>query len=212
MNPLPAQMRDRWLTRTEPKSGIGSVYWHVLMSAYPEAQEAAISAQRILSSFPGFHMTPPEWFHMTTLVAGSTEEISRSQMAHMVERAQQLLANVNPIPVTLGKVLYHPEAVMLAVQPASALRPILNAAQSATFDVIGHSGLINESHEWVPHVTISYSTTSQSAHPIIAALGKSIGEYHITVDALTLVVQWGAERLWNWEPVGTATLKHSSHS
>ncbi|GAA5168085.1 hypothetical protein GCM10023321_61680 [Pseudonocardia eucalypti] len=206
MSPLPSHMRDRWLNRTEPGARAGTIYWHVLMRTYPGAQKAALNAQRILSGFPGFHMTPHEWLHMTTLTVGSTEEVSRQQMIQMLEGAQQILSHVEPIPVKLGKILYHPEAVMLAVHPAGALKPILNAAQKVTLTVTGRPGLIDGSHEWTPHMTVSYSTASQSADPIIAALGKTVGEYHVVVDALTLVVQWGAERLWDWEPVGTATL------
>jgi len=151
-------------------------------------------------------MTPPEWLHMTTLVAGSAEEISRDQMSQMLSVAQEALARMSPIPVTLSKILYHPEAVMLAARPVSALTPVLAAAQEATLKVTGHAGVVNESQTWTPHVTVSYSTAAQAAGPIIAALGNAIPEHTVLIDSLTLVIQWGAERLWNWEAVGTVAL------
>lgn len=105
VSPLPTYMRDRWSNRAEPK---------------------------ILEGFSGFRLTPPRWLHITTLVAGSTAELARDQMSAMVSEAQQRLGDVDPISVTVGKVLYQPEAVMLHVQPVEALQPILGAARAAT--------------------------------------------------------------------------------
>jgi 2'-5' RNA ligase len=203
-------MRDRWSNRAEPTPGRGTIYWHVLLHAYPQACAAAIDTQKILDAFPGFHLTPRKWLHITTLVVGSTDEIARDQMSAMVSEAQQRLGDVDPISVTLGKVLYHPEAVMLLVRPGEALQPILGAAQSATQNVVGRPRSVNEPFpSWIPHVTVAYSTTEQPAEPIYSALGKSVPERQVLIDSLTLVIQWGPERLWDWEPVGTARLRAS---
>jgi len=213
MSPLPVQMRNRWLNRVEPGPDRGTIYWHILMHAYPEACSAATDAQEILADFPGLHMTPRQWLHITTLVVGATDEITRSQMSVMVSEAQRLLCDVAPIAVTLDKVLYHPEAIMLRTQPGDALRPIFDAARSATRKVVGRAGVIDEPFPlWMPHMTVSYSTTEQPAKPIVSALGESIRERQILVDSLTLVIQWGPERLWDWEPVGTARLRASGQA
>jgi hypothetical protein len=90
----------------------------------------------------------------------------------MVSEARDSLSRVAPIPVVLDRILYHPEAILLAVRPASALSPVLHAARSATCSATGRDGAINESATWTPHVTVSYSTTDQPATPIIEALGK----------------------------------------
>lgn len=210
MSPLPSKMRNRWASRTEPALGCGTIYWHVLLHTYPEARAAAMDAQKVLADFPGLHMTPLKWLHMTTLVVGSTDEITRAQMSAMVSAAQRLLRDIAPIPVTLGKVLYHPEAIVLRVQPVEALQLILDAAQSATRESVGHEGVTDELlPSWTPHMTVAYSTIEQPAGPIVSALGKSIRERQILIDSLTLVIQWGLERHWNWEPVETARLRIS---
>jgi 2'-5' RNA ligase len=206
-------MRNRWLNRNDPAPGCGMIYWHVLMYSYPEARAAAKDAQETLAGFPGLHMTPLRWLHVTILVAGSTDEITRDQMSVMVSEAERLLCDVDPIPVTLGKVLYHPEAIMFGVQPVEALRPILDAAQSATWQAVGHAVKINETlASWTPHMTISYSTATQPAAPITAALGKSLRERRILIDSVALVIQWGPERLWDWEPVGAARFRASGQA
>lgn len=207
MSPLPTEMRDRWQNRTEPASGHGTIYWHMLFKDHPEVRATARAAQRILSRFGGFHMTPEEWLHMTTLIAGSTEEISRDQMLAMLSIAQQELAETEPISIRLGRVLYHPEAIMLGVEPEDALHPILKAAQKATQTTLGRDGVMNGSlPRWTPHMTVSYSVAQQPAEPIIAALGKEVPGCDVVISAVSLVVQWGAERLWDWEPVGAARL------
>lgn len=207
MNPLPSLTRDRWANRPEPKLGHGTVYWHMLMRTYTEVQSAAADAQEVLEKFPGFHMTPHEWLHITVLVAGSTEAITRDQMHAMLESAQQSLCSVAPIPVNFGKILYHPEAVMLAVTPVSALMPILHAARSATRMAAGNDNSTDSPSPWAPHVTVAYSTVEQPAKPIISTLGETFDDRKVVIDSVSLVIQWGPDRLWNWEQIGTVQLK-----
>lgn len=210
MSPLPATLRDRWLSRDESGPDQGTIYWHMLMRSYPAVREAAEEAQGILRQFDGMHLTPVKWLHITTLIAGSTDEISRSQMNSMLAEAQRQLRSTSPIPVTIGKILYHPEAIMLRVDPKDALLPILGAAQVATQSVTGKSGMIiGEASSRVPHVTVSYSTAQQPAGPIISALGKALTPRTVVVDSMSLVIQWGSERLWDWELVGTVQLGHT---
>ena len=44
-----------------------------------------------------------------------------ARLLQMIEAAGNLLSQTPPIAVTLGQILYHPEAIMLAVTPAQAL-------------------------------------------------------------------------------------------
>jgi 2'-5' RNA ligase len=168
---------------------------------------AAKEAQARLSRFDGLHMTPEKWLHMTALVAGTTDEISSNQMTTMLSEATQTLSQVQPIPVTLGRVMYHPEAIMLGVQLEHALDPLLGAVQEATRRATGREGAINGSlPSWTPHITVSYSTAEQASGPIVASLGKELPGCDVLVSAVSLVIQWGPERLWDWEPVGTVQL------
>jgi hypothetical protein len=64
--------------------------------------------------------------------------------------------------------------------------------------------------QWMPHVTLCYSTRVQPAQPIIATSGKTLPSCRVAIDTLTLVVQQGAEWLWNWSPVGAVSLPGSS--
>src|SRR6266446_1338645 len=60
---------------------------------------------------------PQQWLHITTLIAGFADEITPDQVGAMASEARRLLARTPPVTITLGKVLYHPRAVMLGVGP-----------------------------------------------------------------------------------------------
>jgi 2'-5' RNA ligase len=208
MSPLPDQLIDRWEHRADAPPGGGAVYWHVLLGNHPQVRELAREAQERLSGFAGLHMTPLQWLHITTLIAGTTDEISSDDLKKMLTNAELSLSQTPPITVSLGRVLYHPEAIVLEVQPDHALDPMLEAAKSATSAVTGENGVNGTpASSWMPHITLGYSTARQPAEPVISALGKRVPCCEITVDALSLVVQRGPERLWDWHHVGTAHLR-----
>jgi 2'-5' RNA ligase len=124
----------------------------------------------------------------------------------MIQTAGQLLADTAPITATLARIGYHPEAIVLAVTPAEAFLPIHDAARIATAQARGNGHQDDHRPRWMPHVTICYSTASQPATPIIDALGLELPSRQIQISALSLVIQHGPERDWNWTTVGTLRL------
>jgi hypothetical protein len=137
MTTLPAQMTDRWRDRAEPGPGEGAVYWHMLMKDHPQVVDLARQAQQRLARFPGLHMTPLERLHMTALLAGPADQFTQDQLQQMIKTASAMLADTPAITVKVGGILYHPEAIMLAVKPKYALASIHDAVQAATRAVTG---------------------------------------------------------------------------
>jgi 2'-5' RNA ligase len=204
---LPAQMADRWHDRREDGPGEGTVYWHMLMKDQPKVADLAEQAQRRLAPFArGLHMTPYEWLHMTTAVAGPAASFSDEQLQRMTRMAATLLADMPPVTVTLGRILYHPEAIMLGVVPAEALQPLRDAALQATRLATGSQETDTVPARWTPHITICYSISDQPAQPLIDALGLQLPSRDIEISALNLVIQHGPERHWDWSVVGTIRL------
>ena len=207
MSPIPDETRDRWSNRAEPDSGKGAIYWHILFRDDPAVRATAREAQTRLASFRDFHMTPEEWLHATALVAGTTEDISSEALGLMLSEARRRLSSIQPVNATITRVLYHPEAILLGFTPEGALDPIHYAVRQATLTVTGRTGSVTgPTARWTPHITIAYSTGKQPMAPITVALGREVPRCDITVRAVSLVIQWGPERLWNWQPVGTANL------
>ena len=114
------------------------------------------------------------------------------------------LADIPPITVSLGKIVYHPEAILFAVTPGAALLPLRSAAIAAT-RAVGCEA-VGQDEECRPHVTLCYSTSDKPARPIIDALGMVLPERTFTVRRLSLVIQTGSELAWDWTVVGTADL------
>ena len=203
MNALPAQMIDRWQDRAEPAPGEGLIYWHMLVGTDPDVVALASEVRRKLAPFTGLHMTPYAWLHMTALIVGSASEISNEQIRQMAAAAGRRLADIPPITVTVGKILFHPEAIMLAAQPAQALLPVLEAVREATQEVTGNPGKTGGKRPWTPHITIAYSTARQPAEPITTALGQSLPERKIQISTASVVNQRGPERSWDWHREAT---------
>jgi hypothetical protein len=204
MSPMPTQMVNRWENRVEPSADSGTVYWHVLLGNDASVRATVECAQERLVNFPGLHLTPLKWLHMTTLIVGSTIDITRDQQTLMLAEASRLLRSAGPIRVWLRRISYSSQGIILRVQPPEAVAPVLYASQEATRIVTSREDHAGETGEWVPHVTICYSTQDQPIEPIVASLGRELPECAVTIDKLSLVVQWGPEREWEWEIVGTA--------
>jgi 2'-5' RNA ligase len=194
-------MADRWHGRAEPSSGQGMLYWHILLGDSPEVRALATIAQERLARFSGLHFTPKRWLHVTTLPVGFIEQFTETDIGNMAARGREFLSKIPPAKVILGKVLYHPEAIALAVEPAGALDPLRDAVHAAVLN-----GGTEQPGPWVPHVTLAYSTSVQPAAPIITALGRRLPAYDISVSSVNLVVQEGAERLWQWRSVAEIPL------
>jgi 2'-5' RNA ligase len=211
VSPLPKRLMDRWREgRGSADPGYGTLWWAVLLGSDPQLRMAAQAAQSRISDFPGLHMTPLRWLHLTVLTAGPADQISPQDRSEMLAIAQSDLSETGPITVELSRIFYHSEAIVLGAHPAEELSPIREAALRATQAVTGHSGTDDRSSpQWIPHVTLCYSTRVQPAQPIIAALGKKLPSCQVPVNTLSLVLQQGSEWLWNWSPVGTVSLPGS---
>jgi len=205
MSPFPVQFRGRWDNESR-LSYDDAVCWHVLLGGDAAVQAAAATARQRLARFAGLYMTPPEWLHVTILRAGTAGTMTQDDMSRMLARAQADLARTAPVTVTLQRVFYHPEAIVLGLSPGSALAPVFAAARTATREVLGAHGADAEEDEFAPHMTLCYSTEEQPAAPVIAELGKTIPPCEVTVGQLSLVVQDGPEDQWNWRIAGSARL------
>lgn len=205
MSPFPVQFADRWGGHRTRVSYDDAVCWHLLLGGDAGARAMAADAQRRLARFGGMHMTPPQWLHMTVLRTGTTGQVTPEDMDRMLARAACVLADTAPVTVTLGRVLYHPEAITLGATPPGALAPIATAARTAAAEVLGEAG--GDGETWAPHMTLCYSTGVQPAAPVIAELGKALPGCEVTIDTLSLVVQVGPERDWNWRIAGTVRLR-----
>jgi 2'-5' RNA ligase len=200
MSPLPTRMTDRWHARPEPGSGQAQLYWHILMHDQPQVCALAALARQRLDGFPGLHFTPEQWLHLSVLRLGLSNDIPPGALDALVRETRHRLQAVPPATVTLGRVLYHPEAITLDAGPDGALDEAAAAIREAARSTPGVPGDATDA-SWHPHVTVAYSTGDQAAGPIIAALGRELPNCQIIIDSVSLVAQHGPERAWDWRPL-----------
>ena len=192
-------MADHWWQRPGRLPGRELYHWHMLFHDQPEVRELVAMAQQRLTGLPGLDMVPGGWLHLTTFIVGFADEISDDSIEAMTAEARLRLAAVAPIPVILGRVLYHPQAVALALEPPGALDPVLDAVRAATLAAgcAGHT----DTDPWIPHVSVAYSHASGPAAPIIGALGRWLPATEITVRSVSLVAQTQVGRSWQWREI-----------
>jgi 2'-5' RNA ligase len=204
MDPSPTQMADHWRPKPGRRPGQPRYHWHMLFHDQPEVRRLAAAAQRKLAGLSGLDLVPEQWLHLTTFAVGYADEVPEASLDVMAAAAGQALAAVAPIPVVLGRIVYYPEAVVLAVEPPAALQPVLDAVTAAT-RVAGCDGRTS-TNPWLPHVTVAYSHDTGPAAPIIAALGHWLPSTEITIKSVSLVAQTQVGRSWQWQPVAEVQL------
>lgn len=197
MSPLPVLMENHWVPEPGAAPGRAQLMWFMCLGRLPEAAGLAALGQARLIGLPGLDLVPPEWLHMTTLIAGYADEIPADQIDAMTAHARRLLAATCPVAITLSRVLYHPRAIMLAASPADALLPVLTACQAATRAGTGNDGRLHR-HPWVPHMTLAYGNSAQPAAPAIGALGRELPADEVTVRSVSLISQAPCQK-WTWE-------------
>jgi 2'-5' RNA ligase len=204
MDPSPTQMADHWRPRPGRRPGRTRYHWHLLFHDQPEVRRAAAAAQGKLAGLSGLDLVPEQWLHLTTFAVGYADQVPEASLDIMAAAAAQMLAALAPIPVTLGRIVYHPEAVVLGVEPIGALRPVLDAVAAAT-RAAGCDGRTS-THPWLPHITVAYSHDTGPAAPIIAALGHWLPRTEITIRSASLVAQTQVGRSWQWQTVAEVEL------
>jgi 2'-5' RNA ligase len=204
VNPLPRQMANHWWQRPGRLPGRMLYQWHLAFHDQPKVIELAEMAQARLKGLPGLDMVAPEFLHLTTLIVGFADEIQESTVEKMVSGVRERLAPVPPIPVTLGRVGYHPQAVTLVVEPVDALNPLLAAVREAT-DAAGCEGY-TDTNPWIPHISVAYSHSDGPAAPIIDALGRWLPKTEVTIKSISLVSQTQVGHSWQWQPVAEVRL------
>jgi 2'-5' RNA ligase len=192
-------MQNHWTPEPGADPARQRLMWFMLFGDNAQVADLAQIGQDRLSGLHGLDLVPPPWLHLTTLIAGFWDEIAPEQVDVMACHAHSLLARMTPIQVTMGRVLYHPRAIMLDAGPAAVLEPVLHAVQEATRAATGRDGRLH-TEPWTPHVTLAYSNMARSAAPVIAALGRELPQREVSVSSISLVAQ-APEQLWTWHPV-----------
>lgn len=204
MSPLPVEMANHWWQRPGRLPGRELYHWHMLFHGDHKVRDIVATAQQRLDGLAGLDLVPLQWLHVTTYIVAFVDEMSDTQVRALIAEATNLLSTTAPIAVAIGRVLYHPTAVTLALEPADALYPVLDAVRRATHSVgcDGHT----DTDPWIPHVSVAYSNAVGPAEPIIAALGRRLPSVDVQMASISLVAQTQVDHTWQWRPIAEIPL------
>jgi 2'-5' RNA ligase len=204
MSPLPTQMTTHWWQRPGRLPGRELYHWHMLFHDQPKVHGLVTTAQKKLAGQPGLDMIDMPWLHMTTYIVGFADEVPDPAIEAMTAEARRRLSHIAPIRVTLGRVGYASNAIVLPVEPPGALTPVLDAVREATHAAgcEGHT----DTDPWLPHISVAYGNATIPAAPIISALGRWLPKTEITIRSISLVSQTQVGRSWQWRPVAEVHL------
>jgi 2'-5' RNA ligase len=203
VSPLPTQMTDHWVIQPGADPRRRQLMWPMTLGADRTVIELAGQAHRRIAGIPGLDLVPSRWLHLTTLTSGPADDIAPGALAAMIEEAQHLLAAIAPITITLGRVLYHPRAVMLDAGPAGPFESVIKAVRTATRPAGSSTALYHD--PWRPHITLAYSNAARPAAPVIEALGRSLPARQVTIRSVSLVTQSPGQR-WTWDLIADLPL------
>jgi 2'-5' RNA ligase len=203
-------MTSHWWQRPGRSPGREQYHWHMLFHDQPAVRELVTAAQSKLAGQPGLDLIPIPWLHLTTYVVGFADEVADSAIDDMTADAGRRLAKIAPVQVSLGRVGYATEAIVLPTEPLDALTPVLDAVRNAT-RAAGYEGHTDTS-PWLPHISIAYSNTTIPTEPIIAALGRWLPRTEVTIRSISLVAQTQVGRSWQWRLLSEIPLaKNGGH-
>lgn len=204
MSPLPARLENHWAPEPGVDPSRARLMWFMLVGDNPQVAALARQGQYRLGGLPGLDLVPKQWLHITTLIAGYANQITSDQVSYMTSHARQQATRIKPITLTLGRILYHPRAIMLRAGTPDQLEPVLHAVQEATRAATGRHGELHTA-PWTPHITLAYSNTAQPAGPAIRALGRELPMRDAIVTSVSLISQRPDQR-WTWDSVADIPL------
>jgi 2'-5' RNA ligase len=205
MSPLPERMTDHWWWRPGVRPSRRLYVWHILLEDQPDVLALARRCQALLADVAGLDLVPAPWLHMTTQIVGFADEIGDDEVDTMYESAAKRLQRLEPVPVTLGRVLFHSEAVMLGIRPGRALDPVRESVRDAVAGTVRVHQLADAS-DWTPHVTLAYSNREAPAAPVIEAMRQAPPAVDVKIREVSFVSQERVGRSYRWNRLATAPL------
>ncbi|MFB9831813.1 2'-5' RNA ligase family protein [Actinoallomurus acaciae] len=204
MSPLPERMTDHWWWRPGVRPGRRLYVWHILFDDQPEVVALAQRCQAMLTGISGLDLVPEQWLHMTTQIIGFADEIDETQVNAMCEAATKRLEELRPVRVSLGRALFHSEAVMLGIRPGRALDPMRDGLRSAVASTVRAHQLAGRN--WTPHMTLAYSNQEGPAAPAIEAMREAPPAIDAVIRQVSLASQERVGRLYRWDRLAVVPL------
>jgi hypothetical protein len=157
-----------------------------------------------LVGLPDLVLVPDRWLHLTTQGLAFTDEIISSEVQAVVSAAAERVRESAPVQAVIGPARVTAEALLLDVSPPSDLANVRAAIRDAIAAVRGRDKL-GEGDEWVPHVSVAYSSGTGSADPYVKALAVEDAATCL-IDSVELIELNRDNYMYKWQTVARLPL------
>lgn len=206
MTTHPESMRNHWWWRPGWSVGRRFYTWHLTFEGQEDVHRLAAEYRSALAPL-GDILTPipDHWLHLTMQGIGFVGQTKEEDVNAIVEAAHAHLAAVPAFDLRIGPAVLDPEAVLLRVDPDSAVRTVRNSIRTAIGEVLG--GIPEKAEGFTPHVSVAYSAQDGSTSPIRQILGGlSLTPAQARISSAELIVIHRDNQMYEWEPFAKVPL------
>lgn len=182
-----------------------SYHWLLPVGDEVAAVELAARCQRYLPD-EGLDHIPGPWIHLTLRRAGYQDEISESEVRHLVSEVAERVSEIPRFRLRLIPLSGSPGAVRLSVAP---WEPLMELFHAVSVGAIGKGSRKPEAL-FRPHIGVAYSAAQQHPESIQAAARRAAEELpavEVEIDRLSFVAMRRAISWYEWAELGSATLR-----
>jgi len=202
------QMVNHWAKATW-YSGRPFYSWFLTFERCPELHDLASRRGELLKDYQ-LDVVPVQWLHLTMQSIGAADRIAPNDVRRIGEAAQTGCAAIAPFDIRIGRVVVHPEAVVMLATPLEPILRLRRSLRDAIASVRPADAVLNvegdDSEGFIPHVTLAYSRSDGMADSIIEAIriDKRSVDVRVTDAQLLLVERQIGE--YRWSTISTASL------
>ena len=204
---------DHWWPRPGWRPGRVSLTWHLTFPGGRALGRHAAAYQHALEDLPGLNAVPAEWLHLTVQAIGYADEIPAPTVTAVVDAVRGRVALLEPFDLVFDRPTVFGEAIAMRTRPDPPIERLRDAVRAGIADALGDDAVPTapeQTHGFLPHVTVAYSRIEADATPYAAALTRV--EQPPTVVPITAITLIRQERLldphwlYRWTTEDTAAL------
>ncbi|MGW5050169.1 2'-5' RNA ligase family protein [Actinokineospora sp. NPDC004072] len=201
------EMLDHWWWRPGWKVGRSFYTWHFTFESKPNAHALVDHYRPLLDRFGQLDQVGVEGLHLTVQGLGFVDEVSRNEVDRIVEEVRPVLANLQPISVTVGPAHADSETVQMPVVPLEQLAAVRVAVRKAIAQVWGPENVPEKADGFRPHVTLAYSNSAWPATELVRALNDYPSmSVDLEIDAISLIDLNRDAKRYEWAELAKISL------
>lgn len=197
INTPPLRTADHWWWRPGWGPGARCHTVHITFQDQPALHAHAQAWRQVLARFPQLDLVPDPWLHLTMQGLGMQGEVTLADVTAIADRAEDLVAKLEPFELSVGAPSFTPEAIRFDPSPAAPVAKLRSAVRGTIGEVWPKVPEADDGFE--PHITIGYGNADADATEIIAAIEQAdIEPITIRITHADLILLGRDDKIYTW--------------